>query len=106
MVLTGKYHARPTLVDGIRFDSRKEAARYRELRLLERAGEIQGLQLQVPFLLLPKSQYGRPVKYIADFVYIQGGRQVVEDAKGYRTDVYKLKRRLMAELLGIEIKEM
>ena len=101
-----KYHAQPTLVDGIRFASRKEAARYREPRLLERAGEIQGLQLQVPFVLLPKSQYGRPVKYIADFVYIQGGRQVVEDAKGYRTDVYKLKRRLMAELLGIKIKEV
>lgn len=101
-----KYHAHPTLVDGIRFDSRKEAARYRELCLLERAGEIQGLQLQVPFLLFPKSRYGRPVKYIADFVYTENGRQVVEDAKGYRTDVYKLKRRLMAELLGIEIKEV
>lgn len=100
-----KYHAQTTLVDGIRFASRKEAARYRELRLLEQAGAIQDLHLQVPFVLLPKSQYGRAVKYIADFVYIQGGKQVVEDAKGYRTDVYKLKRRLMAELLGIEIKE-
>ena len=101
-----KYHAQPTLVDGIRFASRKEAARYRELRLLEQAGVIQDLRLQVPFVLLPKSQYGRAVKYIADFVYMEGGRQVVEDAKGYRTDVYKLKRRLMAELIGIEIKEV
>lgn len=106
MVLTGKYHAQPTLVDGIRFASRKEAARYRELRLLEQAGKIQDLRLQVPFVLLPKSQYGRAVKYIADFVYIENDRQVVEDAKGYRTDVYKLKRRIMAELLGIEIKEV
>ena len=60
----------------------------------------------MPFVLLPKSQYGRPVKYIADFVSTEGGRRAVEDAKGYRTDVYKLKRRLMAELLGIEIKEV
>ena len=104
--MTGKYHAQPTIVDGIRFASRKEAARYRELRLLEQAGKIQDLRLQVPFVLLPKSQYGRAVKYIADFVYIENDRQVVEDAKGYRTDVYKLKRRLMAELLGIEIKEV
>lgn len=101
-----KYHAQPTLADGIRFDSRKEAARYRELRLLEQAGAIHDLRLQVPFVLLPKSQYGRAVKYIADFVYMEDGRQVVEDTKGYRTDVYKLKRRLMAELLGIEIKEV
>ena len=104
--MTGKYHAQPTIVDGIRFASRKEAARYRELRLLEQAGAIQDLRLQVPFVLLPKSQYGRAVKYIADFVYIENDRQVVEDAKGYRTDVYKLKRRLMAELLGTEIKEV
>lgn len=100
-----KYHAQPAMVDGIRLASRKEATRYRELRLLEQAGAIQDLRLQVPFVLLPKSQYGRAVKYIADFVYTENGRQVVEDAKGYRTDVYKLKRRLMAELLGIEIKE-
>lgn len=100
-----KYHARAVWLDGIWFPSQKEAHRYLELKLLERAGEIQDLRLQVPFVLLPKSKYGRPVKYIADFVYTENGRQVVEDAKGYRTDLYKLKRRLMEELLGIEIKE-
>lgn len=101
-----KYHARAVRLDGIWFPSQKEAHRYLELKLLERAGVIQDLRLQVPFVLLPKSQYGRAVKYIADFVYTENGRQVVEDAKGYRTDVYKLKKRLMAELLGIEIKEV
>lgn len=100
-----KYHARAVWLDGIRFPSQKEAYRYLELKLLERAGVIQDLRLQVPFVLLPKSKYGRAVTYKADFVYMENGKQVVEDAKGYRTDVYKLKRRLMAELLGIKIKE-
>ena len=89
-----KYHARAVRVDGIWFPSQKEAYRYLELKLLERAGVIQDLRLQVPFVLLPKSQYGRAVKYIGDFVYMENGKQVVEDTKGYRTDVYKLKRRL------------
>ena len=101
-----KYHARAVRLDGIWFPSQKEAHRYLELKLLERAGVIKDLRLQVPFVLLPKSQYGRAVKYIADFVYTEDEKQVVEDAKGYRTDVYKLKRRIMAELLGIEIKEV
>lgn len=102
-----KYHAVPTIVDGKRFASRKEARRYTELKLLERAGEIFTLQTQVPFVLLKKSEHGGAVKYVADFTYIdKTGRQVVEDTKGYRTDVYKLKKRLMAELLGIEIVEV
>ena len=100
-----KYHARAVRVDGIWFPSQKEAYRYLELKLLERAGVIQDLRLQVPFVLLPKSKYGRAVTYKADFVYIEDGKQVVEDAKGYRTDLYKLKRRLMLELLGIKIRE-
>ena len=101
-----KYHAKPTFVDGRRFASQKEAARYCELRLLERAGQIQDLTTQVPFVLIEKSQYGRAIKYVADFVYTQDGRKVVEDAKGVRTPVYKLKKRLMAETLGIEIAEV
>ena len=101
-----KYHAKPTFVEGRRFASRKEAARYSELRLLERAGKIQDLQTQVPFELIPKTRHGRAVRYVADFVYMQNGRKIVEDAKGVRTPVYKLKKRLMAEFLGVEIVEV
>lgn len=88
------------------FDSKREASRYQELRLLEQAGEITNLRLQVPYILFPKDEHGRALKYIADFVYNDNtGALVVEDAKGHPTDVYKIKRRLMAELKGIEIKE-
>lgn len=100
-----KYHAKKEKVDGIMFASRKEASRYRQLKLMERAKAIQDLSLQVTFPLVKKSKYGREIKYVADFVYYEDGRMVVEDTKGYRTDVYKLKKRLMAELYGIEIRE-
>ena len=100
-----KYHAIRTEVDGIKFDSKKEAKIYSELKLLERAHEISNLQLQVPYVLIEKSKYGRQIKYVADFVYKEKGKTVVADAKGMRTDVYKLKKRMMAEKYGIEILE-
>lgn len=100
-----KYHAKKTIVDGIKFDSKKEANRYCQLKILEKMGLIKGLELQVPFQLIPKSVHGRAIKYIADFVYYENGERVVEDAKGFKTDVYKLKKRLMSEVHGIEIKE-
>jgi len=101
-----KYHARKTEVDGIVFDSKKEAERYRQLLLLQRAGEITGLQIQVPYVLIEKSKYGKTIKYIADFVYREkNGEQIVEDTKGVKTPVYRLKKRLMAEIYGIEIRE-
>ena len=100
-----KYHARKTEVDGIKFDSKREANRYVELKLMEQAKAIQDLKLQVKFPLVKKSPHGREIVYIADFVYYEDGKMVVEDSKGFKTDVYKLKKRLMAELYGIEIKE-
>lgn len=101
-----KYGAVKTEVDGIMFDSKREASRYQELQLLEQAGEITNLRLQVPYILFPEDEHGRALKYIADFVYNDNkGALVVEDAKGHPTDVYKIKRRLMAELKGIKIKE-
>ncbi len=101
-----KYGAVKTEVDGIMFDSKHEAKRYQELRLLEQAGEITNLCLQVPFELIPKSKYGMPIRYIADFTYNDGnGQPIVEDAKGVKAPVYRLKRRMMAEKYGIEIKE-
>lgn len=102
-----KYGNRKTVIDGVSFDSAKEARRYMELRLLQRAGKIKDLKLQVPFKLLPKCGKNRAVKYVADFVYIdENGNKIVEDAKGYRTEVYKLKKKMMLALLGIEITEV
>lgn len=100
-----KYRAVKAEINGIMFDSKHEAARYQELRLLERAGEINSLRLQVPYELIEKSKYGRSIKYVADFVYNRNGLTVVEDAKGVRTPVYRLKKRMIAEKYGIEIKE-
>ena len=107
-----KYRNEPTIVDGIRFDSKAEAMRWQELRLMERAHEISDLQRQVPFKLIPtcKTRKGKTVygtTYLADFVYKdRQGRQVVEDVKGVKTDVYKLKCKLMLWLYGIEIQEV
>ena len=100
-----KYGAVKTEVDGIMFDSKREASRYQELRLLEQAGDSQPPPAGALYTL-SKNEHGRALKYIADFVYNDDtGALVVEDAKGHSTDVYKIKRRLMAELKGIEIKE-
>lgn len=100
-----KYHAKKETIDGITFASKHEAQRYRELKLMERAKAIQDLKLQVAFPLIKKSKYGREIKYVSDFTYYDNGKLIVEDAKGFKTDVYKLKKRLMAEIYGIVIKE-
>lgn len=90
-----KYHNKKTTVGDITFDSRAEAARYAELKLLERAGAISGLRLQVSFELVPKQSGERSVVYKADFVYTERGRTVVEDVKGMRTRDYIIKRKLL-----------
>jgi len=117
-----KYHSKKTIVDGITFDSKKEADRYIELRLLEKAGEISDLRMQVEYELLP-AQYGsdritprgnhkrgplleRAVKYKADFVYTNDGQTVVEDVKGFKTKDYILKRKMMLYFYGIKITEV
>lgn len=103
-----KYRNIKTEVDGIKFDSKKEAQRWRELKILEKTGEISNLQRQVPYILIDKSKYGQQIKYIADFTYLEKGKEVVEDVKSpiSKTPVYRLKKRLMAERYGIEIKEV
>ena len=98
-VKLSKYNARKTIIDGIKFDSKKEAGRYKELKLLEKAGEIKNLQLQPRFTLQESFKYQgkteRKITYIADFMYEEkNGQVVVEDTKGYRTDVYKIKRKM------------
>ena len=105
-----KYHSTPTEVNGIRFDSKREANRWFELRLLERAGKIEKLKRQVKYLLIP-SQYRdgkcieRECSYLADFVYVKDGHLVVEDCKGFRTPEYKIKRKLMLQLYDIRLVE-
>lgn len=107
-----KFHARKVKVDGIIFDSKKEANRYCELMILQRAGKIQNLQRQVRYLLIP-AQYddeGNRIEsycnYIADFVYRENGKLIVEDVKGFKTPEYILKRKLMLSVYGIRIKEV
>lgn len=124
-----KYHSKKTVIDGITFDSRKEAERYSELKLLERCGAINNLELQKVYELIP-AQYemyerygknGQRLKdgkkciekscvYKADFVYIENGKTVVEDVKGYKGgqaySLFSIKRKLMLERYGIKVKEI
>ncbi len=104
-----KYRNKKTSFDGIKFDSQKEAKRYAQLKLLERGKAIGDLRLQVPFVLIPSQNGGLrnelPVRYIADFVYIENGKQVIEDTKGFKTPDYVIKRKLMKQA-GYEITEI
>ena len=100
-----------TTPDGITFDSAREFRRWQELKLLERAGQIQNLQRQVAYTLIPKQvrdgkTIERPCVYKADFVYTENGVDVVEDAKGARTKEYIIKRKLMLWQHGIVIREV
>lgn len=104
-----KYHAKKTVVDGITFDSKREADRYLILKGMEGDGSIEDLRRQVRYELIPAfdvdGRHYRPVFYVADFVYREDGREVVEDVKGMRTDVYRLKSKLFARRYGKAIKE-
>lgn len=120
-----KYSNQKTMIDGIEFDSKKEADRYCELLFLQRAGLISNLELQKTFELIPAQyeyfeRYGKKgqrlkdgkkclensVTYIADFVYTENGKTVVEDTKGMKTKEYIIKRKLMLYVHGIRIKEI
>jgi uncharacterized protein DUF1064 len=115
-----KYNAHKTEVDGIVFHSAKEARRYGELKLLEKAGEISGLKLQHAYVLNAPRIYvpgaaglvtPRPLavlgKYIADFIYYdQRNGFVVEDVKGFKTPLYKWKKRHVEAQYGIVIREI
>lgn len=106
-----KYNNKKIEVDGIIFDSRREANRYKALKLLEQSGEISNIERQKRFELIPKQvdANGRIVRacsYVADFVYTdKEGRQIVEDVKGMRTDVYKIKKKLMLYVHGVTVTE-
>lgn len=118
-----KYRNKRVEYEGIVFDSLKEKRRYCQLQLLEKDGIISDLRLQVPFELIPaiyedevvqlktktkikKKLVQRSTTYVADFVYRQDGKMIVEDTKGFRTKEYELKKKMMRAFLGIEIKEI
>lgn len=104
-----KYHTRKTTVDGITFDSKREADRYLVLKGMEEDRLIEDLRRQVRYELIPAfdvdGKHYRPVFYVADFVYVEDGKEVVEDVKGMKTDVYRLKSKLFAIRYGKVIKE-
>ena len=104
-----KYHNKKVIVDNIKFDSKKEARRYNELKLLEKAGIIKNLQRQVKYELQTSFKYNgktiRAINYIADFVYEKDGELIVEDVKGIKTDIYKLKKKMLLYIFNIEIQE-
>ena len=103
-----KYHAKRCEFNGLKFDSKHERDRYIELVLLEKSKAIQDLKCQVSFPLIPRSKYGREIRYVADFTYYENGELVVEDAKSSITKangVYKLKKRLLAEKYSLIIRE-
>jgi hypothetical protein len=123
--MKNKYYAKKTFVNGIEFDSRKEARRYSELLLLQRAGAIRDLELQKKYVLIPAQyetyeRYGKKGQrlqdrqrlvekecaYLADFVYKEDGKTIVEDTKGIKTKDYIIKRKLMLYVHGIRIKEV
>lgn len=100
-----KYNNQRVVLDGYTFDSQAEARRYRELCLLYDAGEITDLAVHPKYPLVVNGQV--VANYLADFSYtVADGREVVEDVKGVRTDVYRLKRKLVRALYGIDIVEV
>lgn len=109
-----KYGAKKVVVNGEVFDSKKEYYRWCDLRLLERAGKISDLKRQVKYVLIPAQRevgklIEREVSYIADFEYIQDGKKIVEDVKGYKRgaayQLFSIKRKMMLRYLGITVKE-
>ena len=122
-----KYKNVKIILDGISFDSKKEAQRYNELKSLQHTGEILDLKTHIKYILIPavrESSHEKFIKgknkgnfkkgriierecsYFADFVYIHDGKTIVEDAKGFRTKEYIIKRKLMLFVYGIKIKEV
>lgn len=130
MQKNSKYYSKKIKIGDLTFDSKKEAERFQQLSLLQRAGKIKNLQRQVPFVLIPaqyeevktytpkqhkekieKKLVERKVKYIADFVYMDAnGELVVEDVKGYKRSTayaeYAIKRKLMLFIHGLKIVEI
>ena len=111
-ITKNKFGAKKTQVGDITFDSKAEARRYADLVLLQKAGYITALELQVPFILAPQVRFegasrAKPaMKYIADFVYVEceTNRKIVEDCKGMLTPLFQAKRHWMLAVHGIDVR--
>lgn len=107
-----KYGNTKTEFNGVKYDSKKEAKRAEQLELQQRLGLISDLERQVKFVLQPSFEFAghkiREIAYVADFVYIENGNKVVEDVKSpaSKTPLYKLKKKMMMYVHGIEVKEV
>ena len=111
--MQSKYNNRKVRCFGETFDSMLECERYKYLKALEQQKVISNLRRQVKYVLLPSQKDSktqktieREITYLADFVYEKGSQTIVEDVKGLRTDVYKIKRKLMLYFHNIRIKEV
>ena len=96
-----KYKAKKTEVDGITFHSKREASRYRELLLLEKSGIITNLELQKKYTFQVGDE--KICSYLADFVYKENDKEIVEDVKGFDTPLSKLKRQMMKAFFNIDV---
>lgn len=103
MIRKAKYGNKKVVIDGIKFDSKREAQRYGALQLMLKAGLISNLRLQVPYQITVNGK--KVCRYVADFVYSENGKEVVEDVKGMKTPVYNLKKKLMEAVFGVVIFE-
>lgn len=110
---TNKYSNKKIIVDGLDFDSKLEAERWKELNILQKAGKIKDLRRQISFELQPKYKKNdktiQSINYIADFVYYDLNKKkiIVEDTKGYKTEIYKLKKKIFEyKYPDLEIKEI
>lgn len=105
-----KYHNKKTTIDGILFDSKREGNYYTKLKLMKNAGLIWNLELQKKYILQASFTFNgkkiREISYYADFVYEDKDGLHVVDTKGYRTDTYKLKKKLFIKKYGIDIEEI
>ena len=107
-----KYHSKKVIIDGIKFDSKREGEYYQKLKILEEKGLIKDLELQKEWLLQDKFKINgktrRKIVYKSDFSYVstEDDRLHVIDVKGFRTDLYKLKKKLFEYKYGVEIEEV
>ena len=111
-MIRSKYYSKKVKIDGHTFDSKREAEYFQILKVLELSGKIKDLELQKEFVLQEKFKLGkktiRPITYRADFTYIstEDNKLHIIDVKGYRTDVYRLKKKMFEYKYGIEIEEV
>ena len=110
MKRANKFRNKPQVVDGVRFDSKRELRQWGELQILERAGKISQLERQIAYVLAPSvkiegEKRRRPaLRYTADFRYVEGGQTVVADSKGHADEAFRIRQHLMKSVHGIDVR--